>query len=146
MTDITKLQIAGIHTALRVRGMHDQKNSLVLQYTNGRTSSVAAMTFTEAHELLKMLNGQKTEKKDPRDKMIRSIIAMAREMGVISREQVVGESGAIEVKSNYKAFNEWLLTKSCAKKASLNKCTYTELNNIVTQYKAIYTSWLKKIK
>ncbi|MGQ0738376.1 MAG: hypothetical protein ACT4OJ_04885 [Bacteroidota bacterium] len=144
MKDITKPQIAGIHTALRVRKMHEQKNSLVYQYTNGRTESVAAMTFTEAHELLKMLNNQKTEKKEPREKMIRSIIAMAREMGVITRKQVVTENG-LEWKSDYSQFNHWLLTKSSAKKKTLNLCSYGELNTLVTQYKAIYQSWLKKL-
>ncbi|MEQ1678422.1 MAG: hypothetical protein ABL876_17135, partial [Chitinophagaceae bacterium] len=56
MRDITKNQIAGIQTAIRAKGLQEQKIALVQQYTNDRTCSVARMYFEEAHELLKMLN------------------------------------------------------------------------------------------
>lgn len=147
--DITKSQIAAIQTAIHTKGLQEEKINLVQQYSNGRTSSVAKLSFTEAHEMLKMLNTSPRpspvrEGGKPGDKMIRSIIAMAREMGVITREAVVLQSGAIEEKSNYTQFNEWLLNKSCVKKKNLNSCSYEELNNLVSQYRAIYKYWLQK--
>lgn len=145
MQQITKSQIAAIQTAIRVKGLQEQKNDLVRQYTNGREVSVARMHFSEAHELLKMLNGQAAATPaKPRDKMIRSLIAMAREMGVITKYKTVDAGGQLTEKSDYSRFNDWLLTKSCAKKPNLNACTYEELNKLVTQYKAVYTDWLKK--
>lgn len=143
MKDISKPQITAIQTALRAQQLQEQKQQLVLQYTGQRTSSVAAMYFSEAQELLKMLNGHRPQPQQ-RDKLIRSIIAMAREMGVIIRKAVVNDAGAIEQKSDYSQFNKWLLTKSTAKKASLNHCSPDELLKLVNQYKAIYKDWLRK--
>jgi hypothetical protein len=143
MKDISKPQITAIQTALRAQQLQEQKQQLVLQYTGQRTSSVAAMYFSEAQELLKMLNGQR-QPPQQRDKLIRSIIAMAREMGVIVRKAVVNDAGVMEEKSDYSQFNQWLLTKSTAKKASLNHCSTDELLKLVNQYKAIYKDWLRK--
>lgn len=144
MNDISKNQIAAIYTALRSRGLYEQKNELVLQFSDGRTESVSCLTFSEAQQLIKSLNTERKPTPQPNDKMIRSIIAMAREMGIITRRQYAEPDGSMKEKSDYSAFNKWLLESSCVKKSNLNKCSYEELNKLVSQYKAIYMDWLKK--
>jgi hypothetical protein len=145
MKHITKDQIKAIQTAIRAKGLLDEKESLVQQYTTGRTGSVGAMYFNEAHQLLQLLNGptRQAATSNPGQKMINSIIAMAREMGMITKQQVINEAGLLEFKSDYTRFNEWLITKSTGKK-KLNDYTYEELPKLVTQFKNIYISWLKK--
>jgi hypothetical protein len=146
MTNINKAQIAAFHALLKQHGITDQKADIVQQLSNGRVTSTKDLYSEEIQPWIIAMNNNKAAGKaedKPGDKMIRSIIAMAREMGIITRHQVVTVNG-LEWKSNYTRFNEWLLTKSTAKKANLNLCSYEELNNLVTQYKAIYTSWLHK--
>lgn len=142
MKPVTNEQLRAIHAALHGKGLLENKREMVSSFTNGRSDSSKDLTHDEAAELLRSLNDYKP-KEDPRDKMIRSIIAMAREMGVVSRESRVGTNGVIEWKSNYDKLNEWMLTKSTCKKP-LREYTYAELPKLVTQYRAIYMSWLKK--
>lgn len=138
----TPKQLQCIHSTLHRKGLLQHKREMVSSFTNNRTESSKEMTIEEASDFLKMLFDYQPDQ-DKRQKMVNSIIAMAREMGVITRQQVVTDNG-LEWKSDYSKFDEWLLTKSCVKKKNLNGCTYEELPTLVTQYKAIYTSWLHK--
>ena len=144
----TAKQLQCIHAALHRQNLLYHKADFVSSFTNGRTESSKEMTIEEASALLQMLNEQQqkdTSESVGKDKMIRQIVAIAREMGVVVRYQAV-EGDQVKTKSDYRQFNEWLLTKSCVKKAGLNLCSYKELQNLVTQYKAIYQDWLKKPK
>lgn len=138
----TAKQLQYIHAALHKKQLLKHKAEMVASFTNGRTESSREMTAAEADELLRSLNDHQPEA-DAKDKMIRKIIAMAREMGVVTREPVVGPDGKVKQKSNYTRLNHWMLQLSYLKKP-LNQYSYAELPKLVTQYTAVYMSWLKK--
>ena len=147
MKEISKNQIAGIQTAIRAKGLLEQKINIVQQYTNGRASSVAKMYFSEAHELLKMLNASPQpspvgEGGKPRDKMIRSIIAMAWEMGWIKTITKVQPDGSMRKGNDYSDLHSWILKYGYMHKP-LNDYKYNELPTLVTQFKEVYKSKMK---
>ncbi len=147
---ITKSQIAAIHVLLHRHNLQDEKRTIIEEISGGRCSSTTQLTYEEARQWIAAMNkGQKRpetnlEQDVKRQRMINSIIAMAREMGVIKRVPVVGDAGQLESKSDYSQFNQWLLTKSCVKKSTLNDVQTSQLPELVTQYKNIYQSWLQK--
>ena len=147
MKEITKLQIAQIHAILSKANLMDDKRRIISEISNGRTESTTKLFWQEAQNWINAMNKGIIKKKverptHPGQRMINAVIAMAREMNVITRKQVVTPKG-LEWKSDYTRFNEWMIEKSCVKK-QLNACTETELTKLVTQYKAIYTDWLRK--
>lgn len=148
--EVNKSQIAAIHALLNKHNLMDDKAKIVEQISGGRTTSTTGLTWNEAQAWINAMNKglprQETasEEKVKRQRMINSIIAMAREMGVIQRKAVLNAAGKIEEKSDYSTFNDWLLHKSCVKKENLNQCNNAELPLLVTQYKAIYMHFLKK--
>lgn len=145
MKPITPNQTKAFHAILREKGLADEKAAIVSKLSNGRASSTKDLFYEEVQPWIIAMNSQKKEQADPKERMIRNIIAMAREMGVIVRLPKVQPGGAIKMQSDYTQFNEWMLTKSTGKKA-LNDYTYQELPKLVSQYRAIYLSWLKRNK
>lgn len=147
MRDITKVQISQIHAILSKFNLMDDKRRIISEISNGRTESTTALTFQEAQNWINAMNKAiqrpVQKKENPGQKMINSVIAMAREMGVITRQQVVKPGVGLVWESNYDRFNKWMLESSCLKKR-INDYTYEELNKLVSQYKAIYADWLKK--
>ncbi len=150
MDYITAEKLKQFRTVLSKAGLADDKDAIVRELTNGRTASSKELYPHELQPWLDAMNQKPRTavqgQPHPGDKMIRSIIAMAREMGVITRRQQVNAAGQMEWKSDYTAFNQWLLHKSSAKKPNLNSCTVDELQKLVTQYKAIYMDWIKKYR
>lgn len=143
----TPKQLQSIHAALHRLGLLPHKAEMISSYTGNRSSSSRDMTMEEAAAMLADLNaqqGRQQQAHDGRERMIKKIIAMAREMGVIRRQQVIKPGGEMELKSDYSAFNKWLLEKSCLKKQKLNDVTDAELPRLVTQYKNIYKDFLRR--
>lgn len=139
-------QIKAFHAILKERGLMDEKKEIVKQISSGRTESSKELSYEELQGWIDSVNSDRTLKKATDNKsqrMINNIIAMAREMGVIERKPGVRKSGKIEMISDYTLFEDWMLTKSYLKKR-LSQYTYEELPTLVTQYKNIYLSWLKK--
>jgi hypothetical protein len=142
MKKITPRQIKAIQTAIRANGLQEQKEALVLQYTNNRETSVANMTFAEAQQLLQVLNAPKTTP-DPRQKMYNQMIAAAHEMGWIKKQSIVQPGGSIKVINNYDDLHNWVLKYGYLKKP-LSKYTYEELPKLVTAFRNLYQTWLHK--
>lgn len=135
-----------IHAALHRLGLLHQKANMVAGYTNERTESSKEMTQEEADAMLADLNKnqrKQVENNTDKDKMIRKIIAMAREMGTVYREKVVDPQKGLVEKSNYTKLNKWMKDNSYLKKP-LNKYSYQELPKLVSQFQAVYTDWLRK--
>jgi hypothetical protein len=144
MREISKEQIWKFHAILRQHNLSDDKRSIIKEISGGRTESTTELTWDEANDWIAKMNGitKRSELPDPRQKMINKVIAMAREMGVIKRQPVVS-NGGMKTVSDYTDFNKWMREKSYLKK-SLNSYSYEELPTLVTQYKNIYESWLRK--
>lgn len=74
--------ISAIYAGLSAKGLKDEKESLVSQYTDGRTTSTREMKQEEALGLISFLNGDKKSKVDKRGKMIRFIYSLAYQMNM----------------------------------------------------------------
>lgn len=149
MSNISKWQMGAIYGIMKKINRSDDKDAVVREISNNRTNSMSSLTYNEANEWIKAMNAALGTKKplkpadEKRQRMINSIIAMAREMGVIVRRSVIEPGGSMKVVSDYTEFNKWMREKSTGKKI-LNEYKTEELPQLVTQYKAIYSSWLKK--
>ena len=138
--NITKEQIITIQTIISQKGLRDQKEVIVTSASNGRTSSVSALTFDEAKTLINLLNSTPL---DRAQKMRKYITAMAHEMNWITKSaQVTREGDTIEV-NDYSNLHEWISKYGYLKKG-LFKYTPNELPKLVTQMEGVYKSWLKK--
>lgn len=152
MKSITKSQIAAIHALLGKHGLSDDKKQIIEQISGGRVSSTAGLCFDEAMQWINAMNGPSRPSRreghqhtdpDKRQRMINAIIAMAHEMGTISRDTIADAHGRLILKNNYEKLNKWMVEKSYLKKP-LNKYSYPELPKLVSQFKNVYFSWLKK--
>lgn len=139
---ITKGQIGAIYGLLRKHGLSDDKARIINEISGGRTGSTAALYFNEAHQWISAMTKLEEKKSDPAQRMINNIVAMAREMQVVYRQDVVNADGRVQTKSNYSRLNKWMKESSYLKKP-LRDYTYEELPKLVSQYKNIYFSWLK---
>ena len=146
---VNKSQIAQFHTLLNKHGLMDDKRNIISEISGGRTTSTLELTYTELQYWINAMNVKHNpsprtdEGAERKQKMINSIIAMAREMGVIQRRAAINGQGKVEEKSDYTEFNKWMLEKSWLKKR-LNDYSYKELTILVSQYQNIYMSWIKK--
>lgn len=121
------------------RGNPFTKEEVVSNFTLGRTSSVKELNMAELQLLVSRL--QHTNECTRRDKMVKKIIAMAWEMGVLYREKkVTTQCGIIET-TNYSRLDEWM-TKNSYLKKKLSAYTYAELPKLVSQYQLVHQHWL----
>lgn len=74
---VEKKYIRSIRAAIADGGMEEHKESLVHQYTNGRTVHISEMTTQEALQLIAKLNEGKIKPEDKRKKMIRLCYSIA---------------------------------------------------------------------
>ena len=141
---ITPNQLKAFNAILTKHGLMDTKAGLVRHLSKGRASSSKDLFSEEVQPWIDAMNKAQPEQEDPRQKMVNSIIAMAREMGVIKR-RTVNKNGRLKAESDYAEFKLWMNSKSYLKK-ELNEYTYGELPKLVSQYKAIFDSWLGQRK
>jgi hypothetical protein len=107
------------------------KEELILAATNERTTSVRAMYFEEALQLLQKLNAK--PKFDPREKMIRKIYSLAHEM----RWVLPNKPTVVDV--DY--MNKRLIQYGYLKKP-LHQYSYAELPKLLTQVEEMHTHYL----
>lgn len=139
----TPQQKKAINTILHKRGLMAYKAEMIGGLTNGRTEHSSELTFAEAAALITSLNQDKAAAQtDDGKKMRGSIIAMAHELGWIKETTVVTAAG-IKPKKDYTSLDNWMLHFSYLKK-KLFDYTYAELPKLVTQFKQVYQSFLKK--
>lgn len=130
----TLSQITAIHTLLSKQGLKDEKRSIVLSFTAGRTDSVKEMRNEEAAALIGHLKSMDPEEKSA-DKMRNKILSMAHEMGWRI-------PGTTKVDMNH--INGWMRSKSYLKK-DLDTYRYAELPKLVSQFEEVYKSFISKV-
>ena len=124
-----------LHGLLTQTGLKEQKAALVNSFTGNRSDSSTDLTNEEAKQMIAYLNTKATEHGEAANKMRRKIISLAHEM----HWHLSGTQ-----KIDMQRVNDWCLKFSYLKK-ELNKYTYTELTKLVTQFTAVYNSYLHNI-
>lgn len=74
--NISKAQLRKVYTLIRQQHLGEMKESLVAQFTNGRTTHVSEMTATEVSHLINAL-----VKDDPDTRMRNKVLAICHNMG-----------------------------------------------------------------
>lgn len=153
--EITKTQIIAFNTLLREFGLTDDKADIVEDISKGRTRSTTRLTFDEALHWINAMNkkkstsatlsaqGKQWNENDERQKMVKYIIAMAHECGMIKKEQRVMKEGGLKWVNNYDDMHAWIKKYGYLKK-DLNRYSYNELPKLVTQFENMSKSKLKK--
>ncbi len=116
---ITPDQIKKISTLITRQHLTEMKDSLVSQYTNGRTNSRKEMYLSEAADLIQFL-----VKDDPSTKMRNKIFAICHDMGWLYR-------GLHDVN---RMIIDRFLEKRGTVKAPLARLDKNELAKVVTQF------------
>ncbi|RXK57551.1 hypothetical protein ESA94_20345 [Lacibacter luteus] len=145
MSNITRNQLAAFYALLTEHGLRDDKEDIVRNITNNRTCSASQLTFKEAQDWIKAMNEQKKPKEDPRQRMVKHIIAMATEIGFVKWVQKVGADGKLKMVRDYTDLHAWILKYGYLHK-KLNDYTYEELPTLVTAFKNVYLSKLNAQK
>jgi len=133
---LDKKYIIQIRTIITNRGLTEEdKEDLVSQFSNQRTTSIRAMKTTEAIALIKALNGESdTFRPDNRlNRMQRKILALAHEMDWET------EDGKI----NMDRVNGFCKMRGYRKK-TFNDYTEKELPKLITQFEKMYKNHLEK--
>lgn len=131
-----KNQYARLYALLERSGLKGQKDNIVNGFTGGRTVSVRGMTGTEFAQMMVFLEGVSL-RDDPRDRMRKKIISMAREMGW----EVNGADGK---RADMDKIKNWVLKYGINKKP-FNSYTATELPALVSQFEKIYKDFLNRV-
>lgn len=129
--DITHKQIVLINTLLSKTSMKDEKNEIVLHYTDQRTNHIGKMYLHEAKELIEFLLKKQPantfEKDEVSNTMRKKIISCLCQYGFVTQE-----------KPDMKKIYSWVKTHGYLKK-ELNKYTREELPKLVTQAEVMIT-------
>jgi hypothetical protein len=138
MKRITLNQLKKLHTIVSKQKIDEEtKRMMISGFSGGRTLSSKELSFTEAAAII-----QHIEKHDPQylslQKMRGKILYYAHEMGW--RKQ---GSGGKPV-ADGKAVDEWMLKYSYRHK-KLDAYLYEELPILVTQFEAVYRTYIKSI-
>ena len=120
---------------LSATGLVTQKEALVLSATKGRSGSRRDLTDFEARGLINYLQEEKNKMPDAANKMRRKIISLAYEMHWAK---------AGDWKAAVESIDKFCLSKNGMFKKQLNKHTYEELVQVVTQFESMYKKYLKE--
>lgn len=138
MKQSTSKQRQIMHSLMRNIGLDDDAmKDMKLNATGGRTESSKEMTFAEADALIKNLGAASINRNNAvhvsMDKMRKNIIRMAHLLGWQYNNG----------KANMKRIDAWCKSYGQYKKPLMDH-TYNELVNLVTQFKKMYLSELKR--
>lgn len=131
---MTTAQIRLVRGLLAKAGLTDQKEEIAFDYSNGRSTGLTDLNYSETKALIKFLNSQLNQKQLKKDKMVNKILSLAHEM----RWEL--PSGKIDMKH----VNDFCLTRTAEKKP-LNKFSLEELPALVTIFEKVYISFIKSI-
>lgn len=145
MSQITKPQIQIIHALLNKMNLMEGKQAFVSEFTNGRTERISLMEAKEATEFIMRLKTleQPSAEDVSRERMARNILAMAHELGWITKKMIADQNGKLKEVNDYTPLNQWLAVHGYLKKP-LNKYTYNELPKLVSQFKEVYKHYMNK--
>lgn len=117
---------------LKSTGLDAQKAILVSSFTKFRTESTKEMTFAEADDMIRYLQGE-ANKDDGSNQMRRKILSVCHNLNWKKAD------GKVDLD----VLDQWCLNHSYLKKR-LMEYTYKELPKLVTQVQSMYSSMLKK--
>lgn len=124
-----------IHVLLNNTGLAEQKASMILGFTWGRSESSKDMTDAEAIDFIEYLRAQPNAKGKAADKMRKKIISLAYEM----RWAKAGDW-----KAAVDCIDKFCLSKNGIFKKELNKHSIPELVQVVSQFEMMYKKHLNK--
>lgn len=131
---ISKAQYACIHALLNKLHLTAKKEEILRIFSNCRTGSCKELSSYEANAIILHLKSLDPEEVGA-EKMRRKIISMAHEMGW----RIPGTR-----KADMQRIDAWMVKSSYLHK-KINQYRYAELPKLVTQFEAVYKSFLKGI-
>lgn len=131
---INNNQLSCIHALISKLRLKERKEEMVLGFTSGRSGSSKDLTSEEANAMIRHLK-QLDPEEVKAEKMRRKIISMAHEMGW----KVAGNTRA-----DMQRIDAWCV-KFGYKHKKLNQYLPNEMPALVTQFEAVYKSFLKGI-
>jgi len=124
-----------LHILLTDTGLMPEKANLVNSFTWARSESSRDLTDKEAEEMISYLQQEKNKTPDAANKMRRKIISLAYEMHWAK---------AGDWKAAVTAIDTFCLSQKGLFKKELQKHTYAELVQVVTQFESMYKKYLNK--
>jgi hypothetical protein len=131
MRPATKDQVKAINAILARKNLMMHKATIVQSCSNGRTTHSTELTVEEARALLIDLNKNEPET-EAKQRMVRKIFAMARDLGWVKKITVVERTGIVH-KDDLSAVYEWINKYGYLKK-DINQYKYNELPKLVSQF------------
>ncbi len=125
-------QIAKVRAMLANAKLTDQKETLCLSFSNNRTKHLSELKYHETQELIAYLNRILNQDDPRKQKLLKKIFALAFEM------RWTKEDG----KLNMDRLNNWCVEYSY-KHCVLDGYNYEELPKLISQFEAVYKSFLK---
>lgn len=144
MQTITPPQNRRLHQLLPQAGMTaEDKKALVKEFTNGRSDSSRELLMAEAQRLIQHLEASlglvatapTAAHEEASDQMRRKILSLAHEM----RWEL--PSGKVDMGR----VNGWCQARGFGKKV-LNEYSHPELQKLVSQFKIMYSKYLKELQ
>jgi hypothetical protein len=131
MRPATKDQVKAINAILAKKNLMQHKATIVQSCSNGRTTHSTELTVDEARLLLIDLNKNEPES-EAKQRMIRKIFAMARDLGWVKKITVIERTGMVH-KDDLSAVYGWINKYGYLKK-DINQYKYAELPKLVSQF------------
>lgn len=141
---MTTPQIRAARAILAKHGLADQKEEIVLHHTNGRTSSLTEMNYTESQSFFKAFESETTS----RPTVQQAVEAESPELAA-SRKKLLSlchengwetEGGKVD----YKALNKWCKKYTPSHKP-FRQQTQDELSITISIYSKMYMQNLQKL-
>jgi hypothetical protein len=129
------VQVKAIYTLLGKLHLRDEKESIVLAFSGGKTDSVRELSFGEAAALIAHLKSMDDPEENSNTRMRNKIIGMAREMNWL-----IKGTGKVDMDH----LNNWCVQLGYLHK-KLDDYTHSELPGLVTQFEQVYKSYLKGV-
>lgn len=138
MAKINNQTVILMNTLLSVLGLQDEKQTLVLSFSEGRSESSKDLEQVEANQLCRHLQELKKEqdKQDGSDKMRKKIIGLLKGVEQIKTERNTYEFTNEDGRANMRAIYRFILNVGYAKKG-LNHYSKEELVKLVSQVEQI---------
>lgn len=130
--------ISSVYAALAAKGLQakEDKEMMVSQFTENRTTSVREMKTAEAMALINKLNGDKKDINDKRSKMIRTVYSYGHSLNIT---KIVGTETKVDTERL-----DALTIRLSPQKKPLQKHTYDELTILVTIFAKYYKEQVNK--
>ncbi len=127
-----------LHALLNQAGLSSQKTALVLSFSNGRSESSKDLTNFETRQLIAYLQGLPNAEQEAANRMRRKMLSYCHEMHW-TVTNVYGKKIA-----DVQRLDGWCEKFGYLHK-KLNAYSHAELPKLLSQFKAVYKSFLTKL-